>query len=141
LIQQQIVERIAAAELPLSTRQLAIDLGYSWNTIQRHCLELLFRSNIERLELAGSHLWMSIGSYKKETKEEETKEAIVTPEIKETRKGIIDKLLEKEIDQQVTVLLEKEIEKEIGIQEETRTKEREEKQRQEKEESKVVRHD
>ena len=65
LIQKQILSQIETADYPLSSRQLALHLGYSWNTIQQHCLELLVRNKIERIKTPGAHLWIVSGSYKK----------------------------------------------------------------------------
>jgi hypothetical protein len=65
LIQKQILDYIDTTVYPVSTRQLALELKYSWNTVQRHCLELLSKHRIERFELPGSHLWIPIGKYGK----------------------------------------------------------------------------
>ena len=65
LIQEQILDHIENATYPLSSRQLAVHLGYSWNTIQQHCLELLVRNKLQRFQTPGAHLWIAEGRYQK----------------------------------------------------------------------------
>ncbi len=93
LIQEHILRQIETADYPLSSRQLAIQLGYSWNTVQQHCLELLVRKKLQRMETPGAHLWVVDGSYtkKKATAQEKYME-VIDAEIEK----VVDELLEKE---------------------------------------------
>ncbi len=97
LIQEQILNQIETALYPLSSRQLALHLGYSWNTIQQHCLELLLKNKIQRIETPGAHLWILHGTYRKGT----------TPEEITERKTAIDKEIEKTIDELLVPLQKK----------------------------------
>ena len=109
LIQEQILNQIETALYPLSSRQLALHLRYSWNTIQQHCLELLVKNKIERIKTPGAHLWILNGTYKKTT----------TPEDITERETAIDKEIEKTIDELLVPLnKKKETEKKKEILEE-----------------------
>lgn len=60
VIQEQILECIEQEEAPISTRQLALKLGYAWHTLQQRCLELQIKGKISHVQIAGSHLWTKI---------------------------------------------------------------------------------
>jgi hypothetical protein len=69
IIQAEILELLKESEVPLSTRQFVTKLGYSWNTIQRHCMELSLQQRVERLTIPSGNLWTSVGSFRKNTME------------------------------------------------------------------------
>ena len=90
------MSQVETADYPLSSRQLALQLNYSWNTIQQHCLELLVKNKIERIQTPGAHLWIVSGSYKnKKTKAESEKSTeIVDYEIDSEIEKTVEELLE-----------------------------------------------
>jgi DNA-binding transcriptional regulator YhcF (GntR family) len=56
-IKNKILKCIEQENAPLSTRQIAIKIKYSWHTLQQRCLELEVKGKIQHIKIAGSHLW------------------------------------------------------------------------------------
>lgn len=67
---KHILNLIQKVNYPLSTRQLTLEIGCSWNTIQNYCLELVLEKKIERLHTRGSHLWVPLDFMRKSPQKE-----------------------------------------------------------------------
>jgi predicted DNA-binding transcriptional regulator len=104
LIQEQILNLVEKRENPITSRQIAIELKYSWNTIQQHCLELLLQGKIQRIIVSNMHLW--------------TRKVVSD---KKYSLDILDKAISKEIDKQIEQIIQnqkRETHKEDSIQNE-----------------------
>lgn len=135
-IQEEILDCIEGEVYPLSTRQLSLKLGYSWNTIQNYCLELQLTGKIHRLELVSSHLWSSSQLGKKLQKYQERplqpkttshmQRPLTFSEIN-AEKQVIDETVEErlvsELEKEWEVLV-KELQKEMLSQEKRRINEK-----------------
>ncbi|MBI5072718.1 hypothetical protein HZA99_02780 [Candidatus Woesearchaeota archaeon] len=102
VVQEQILVCIQRENSPLSTLQLSSKLGFAWHTIQHYCIELLFRKKIDRLEIAGRHIWVQSSSQSKN---------VQLPDILENNFAA---LLENHIEKRLEKEFEKEFEKEIN---------------------------
>jgi hypothetical protein len=56
-IQKDIINLLALYDRPLSTRELAIDLGRAWHSIQNNCLRLQLAGRIRGFRVGNMNLW------------------------------------------------------------------------------------
>lgn len=133
LVQEQILDSIIGEAYPISTRQICLKLGYSWHTIQQYCLELLVKKRINRLEVAGTHLWVPNNFLKKRVHKKNTEQSQ-----EEILRAII---LNKALDADLNAEIRREIEKLLAKfskewrEHEKRTEERVENRNKENEET------
>ncbi len=103
-IQKKILKIISKEDKPLSTREFTLKIGVSWHTVQQYCLELLAENKIQRMRVAGAHVWMKKQN-KDNDKGNETKEnEIKGIETKEDETEKINVLIGKTIDEEIELL-------------------------------------
>ena len=56
-IGEQITKSLKSRDKPISTRELALQLGFNWNTIIRHCLKLQLEGKVEGMRLSNINFW------------------------------------------------------------------------------------
>ncbi|MBI4448080.1 hypothetical protein HY643_03810 [Candidatus Woesearchaeota archaeon] len=56
-IEVEILKLIDAAERPLSTREIAIQLTKAWHTINTRCLKLQLRGEIDGFKVGNTNIW------------------------------------------------------------------------------------
>jgi hypothetical protein len=128
IVQEQILDCIEKAENPVSTRQLALQLGYSWHTVQQYCFELLLKKKIDRIPLAGSHVWIVKGRYTStplQNNSDKSKYLEGIPQQKEAEKKLVD-AVDKALDEEIAELLQQ-LQYQLGRKVEQQKKEEKEK--------------
>ncbi len=104
MLQGLLLGQLQKEVVPVSTRQLALKLGFSWHIVQEQCLELLIKKKIDRIETTASHLWTAVGRYS-------TKSLSLSDDPKSI--NILEKKLLAELEKSITKELIESLEKNI----------------------------